>query len=86
MNGCFFGNLTAAIRLHWSLYHNLYNLPFWRYTTGFLDSTGRAVFEVFGSNDPKLLGLQLHACFFVVDPTAPSSMSTISNHVTLVIN
>lgn len=68
---------------HWSLYDSLYDLPYWADVNGWLDATGHATFRVWGVQDPELSGSEIHTCFFVVDPAALSSMSTISNRVTL---
>jgi hypothetical protein len=48
---------------------------------GLLDGQGRgnAAFSV--PTMPELVGLTFYTTFFVVDPAAPSSISTISNTV-----
>jgi hypothetical protein len=67
--------------LHWSLYDEIFDLPYWKDTVGFLDSSGYGVFKLWGLDDPQYSGFQLFACFVVVDPTALSSLSTISNAI-----
>ena len=75
--------LTWSKTLHWSLYDELFDLPYWSNTISYLDAGGHNFFKIWGLNDPQYAGLELHTCFFVVDPTAPSQMSTISNAVTV---
>jgi hypothetical protein len=75
--------LAWSKTLHWSLYDDLFQLPYWKYTSGYLDASGHAQFNIWGLNDPQYAGLELHVAFFVMDPAFPSQMSTISNAVTV---
>ena len=75
--------MTWSQTFHWSLYDEVYDLPYWSLTVGQLDPAGRAVFGVWGLNHPTYAGLELHVTFFIVDQTAPSNISTIGNVITV---